>query len=84
MDDFQSFEVVLDGSNEQLVAVALVIRQSLNLSVDFILSKFVPSNVVLRGSKFLLESNSVLLGSSEKLLVQALDFSEFTDCAIHR
>jgi hypothetical protein len=61
MDDFQSFDVMLDGSNKELVAEALVIGEDFNLSVDFVLSKFVPGDVVLGGHKFLLESNSVFL-----------------------
>jgi hypothetical protein len=79
VDDFQSFLVVLDGSDEQLVAVALVVEEHFDLSVDLVLSEFVPGDVVLGGNKFLLESNSVLLGSNEKFLVQVLDFSEFGD-----
>ncbi len=84
MDNFQSFLVVLDGSNEELVAVALVIKEGFNLSVDFVLSKFVPSDVVLGGSKFLFESNSVFLGLNEELLVKALNFVEFGDGTIKR
>jgi hypothetical protein len=61
MNDFQSLLVVLNGSNEELVAVALVILEDLDFSVDFILSKFVPSDVVLGGDEFLFESDSVFL-----------------------
>ena len=61
MDDFQSLLVVLNGSNEELVAVALVILEGRDLSVDFVLSKFVPGDVVFSGDEFLLKSNSVLL-----------------------
>jgi hypothetical protein len=79
MDNFQSFLVVLDGSNEELVAVALVVKKNLNFSIDFVLSKFVPSNVVLGGNKFLFESNSVLLRCNEEFLVKILNFGEFGD-----
>ena len=61
MDDFQGFLVVLNGSNEELVAVALVILEGGDLSIDLILSEFVPGNVVLGGNKFGFESNSVFL-----------------------
>ena len=79
MDNFQSFLVVLDGSNEELVAVALVVKKDLNLSVDFILSEFVPSDVIFGSDEFLFESDSVLLGCDEKLLVKVLNFGEFGD-----
>jgi len=79
VDDFQSFLVVLDGSDEELVAVALVVKEDFDLSVDLVLSEFVPGDVVLGGSEFLLESNSVLLGGHEEFLVEVLDFSEFGD-----
>jgi hypothetical protein len=52
---------MLDGSNEELVAVALVVKKNFNFSIDFVLSKFIPSNVVLGSDEFLLESNSVFL-----------------------
>ena len=81
MDNFQSFLVVLDGSNEELVAVALVVKEDLNLSVDFVLSEFVPSDVVLGGDKFLFESDSVLLRCDEEFLVKVLNFGEFRDGA---
>jgi hypothetical protein len=79
VDDLQSFLVVLDGSNEKLVAVALVVLKNLDLSVDFILSEFVPGDVILGSNKLLLEPNSVLLRSDEKLLVQVLDLGELGD-----
>jgi len=79
VDDFQSLLVVLDGSNKELVAVALVVLEGRDLSVDFVLSKFVPGDVVLGGDEFLLESDSVLLRCDEELLVQVLDFCEFRD-----
>ena len=84
MDDFQSLLIVLDGSNEELIAVALVVLEGLDLSVDFVLSKFVPGNVVLGGDEFLLESDSVLLWGDEELLVQVLNFGEFGDSANRR
>jgi hypothetical protein len=52
---------VLDRSNEELVAVALVVKKNFNFSVDFVLSEFVPGNVILGGNKFLFKSNSVFL-----------------------
>jgi hypothetical protein len=61
MDDFQGFDVVLDGSNEELVAVALVVLEGGDLSVDLVLSEFVPGDIVLGGNEFLFESNSVFL-----------------------
>jgi len=79
VDDFQSLLVVLDGSDEQLVAVALVVLEDSDFSVDFILSEFVPGDVVLGGTQLLLESDSVLLGGNEEFLVQVLDFGEFGD-----
>ena len=81
MDNFQSFLVVLDGSNEELVAVALVIEEGFDLSVDFVLSEFAPGDVVLGSNELLLESNSVLLGCGEEFLVKVFDFSEFRDGA---
>jgi len=85
VNDLQSFLVVLDGSDEKLVAVALVVLEHLDLSVDLILSEFVPGDVVLGGNKLLLESNSVLLGCDEKLLVQVLDLGELGNsrCSDH-
>jgi hypothetical protein len=79
VDYFQSFLVVLDGSNEELVAEALVIEESFDFSVDFVLSKFVPSNVVLGSSKFLFESNSVFLRGGHEFLVEVLDFGELSN-----
>jgi hypothetical protein len=61
VDNFQSFLVVLERSNEELVAVALIVKKDLNFSIGFVLSEFVPGNVVLGGNKLLFESNSVLL-----------------------
>ena len=84
MNDFQSLLVVLNGSNEELVAVALVILEDLDFSVDFILSKFVPGDVVLGGHEFLFESDSVFLWGDKKLLVQVLNFSEFGDGSVYK
>jgi hypothetical protein len=79
VDDFEGFLVVLDGSDEELVAVALVVLEGLDLPVDLVLSEFVPGDVVLGGNEFLFESDSVLLGGDEELLVEVLDFGEFSD-----
>jgi hypothetical protein len=79
VDDFQGFLVVLDGSNEELVAVALVIEEGFDLSVDFVLSKFAPGDVVLGSNKLLLESDSVLLGCGEEFLVKVFNLCEFRD-----
>jgi len=62
---------------KRLVAVALVVKKTLDFSVNLVLSEFVPGNVVLGGNKFRLESNSVLLRCDEEFLVQVLDLSEF-------
>jgi hypothetical protein len=70
---------VLDGSNEELVAVALVVLEGLDLSVDLVLSEFVPGDVVLGGNEFLFESDSVLLGLGEEFLVKVLDLGEFAN-----
>lgn len=72
---------MLDGSDEELVAVALVVKKTLDFSVNLVLSEFVPGNVVLGGNKFRLESNSVLLRCDEEFLVQVLDLSEFGNSA---
>jgi hypothetical protein len=79
MDNLEGFLVVSEGSNEELVAEALVIEEGFDFSVDFVLSEFVPGDVVLGGNEFLFESDSVLLGGDEQLLVKVLDFSEFGD-----
>ena len=81
MNNFQCFLVVLDGSNKDLVAVALVVKEDFNLSIDFVLSKFVPSDVVLGSDKFLFESDSVFLGCDEEFLVKVLNFGELGDGA---
>jgi len=77
VDDFQSLLVVLDGSDEELVAVALVVLEDFDFSVNFVLSEFVPGDVVLGGDQLLLESDSVLLRGNKEFLVQVLDFGEF-------
>ncbi len=72
---------MLDGSNKELVAEALVVKKGFNLSVDFVLSKFVPSNVVLGCRKLLFKSNSIFLRCGEKFLVEVFNFSKLRNGA---
>lgn len=61
-DNFKCLLVSLDWSNEKLVAVALVVQKNLTLSSDFVLTGFVPGQVVLGVLQVFFELNSVLLG----------------------
>jgi hypothetical protein len=79
MDDLEGFLVVPEGPDEELVAEALVVEEGLDLPVDLVLSEFVPGDVVLGGNELLFESDSVLLGLGEQLLVEVLHFGEFGD-----
>jgi hypothetical protein len=81
-DGFKTFLVHLDGSNKELVAVTLVIEENLHLSVDFVLSKFVPSNVVFGLLKFFFESLSVFNGVIEEFSVEVHNFGEFSNSSL--
>jgi hypothetical protein len=78
-DGFKTFLVHLDGSNEKLVTVTLVIKEDFHLSVDFVLSKFVPSNVVFGLLEFFFESLSVFDGVIEEFSVEVHNFGEFSN-----
>jgi hypothetical protein len=78
-DDVEGLCVLLDGSDEELVAVALVVEEDFRLSGDLILSKFVPGDVVLGLSELLLEAGSVFLSLGPELLVKVHDLGEFSD-----
>jgi hypothetical protein len=76
LNDVEGLGVHLHGSDEKLVAVALVVEQHLDLSHDLVSSQLVPGHVVLRLQQLLLESGSVLLSLLEQLHVQVLHLSE--------
>lgn len=77
LDSFKGFLVHLDGAHKELVRVTLVIFKSFNLTLNFVSSKIVPSDVVLGIGKFLFKSNLIILGLNEELLVHFHDFGEF-------
>jgi hypothetical protein len=81
-DGFKTFLVHLDGSNEKLVTVTLVIKEDFHLSVDFVLSKFVPSNVVFGLLEFFFESLSVFDGIIEEFSVEVHNFCEFSNSGL--
>lgn len=78
-DDIKTFGVLLDWSNEKLVAVALVVEEDFWFSGDFILSEFVPGNIVFGVSELILEANSVFTSLGPQFLVKVHDLSEFFD-----
>jgi hypothetical protein len=78
-DDFKSLDVHLDGSHEELVAVALVVHQGLHLAVDLVNASLVPGEVVLGLLELVLEVLAVLNGVVEELSVQVHDLSELAD-----
>lgn len=78
-DDFKGFLVVLDGFDEELVAVALVIGEDLDLPGDFVPASLVPGKIVLGFLEDLLEAGSVIDGLLEELLVEVLDLGELLD-----
>jgi hypothetical protein len=78
-DDIKGFSILLDGSNEKLIAIALIIKEDFALSGDLVLSQLVPSNIIFGFSQLLLEVSSILLSLSPKFLVKVHHFGEFSD-----
>jgi hypothetical protein len=76
-DDIEGFSVLFDGSDEELVAVALVVKEDLRLSGDLVLSEFVPGDVVFGLLELLLEADSILTSLSPEFLVHVHDLGEF-------
>lgn len=74
---------MLNRSNEKLIAITLVIEENLNFSINFILSQFIPSNVVFSSNKFLFKSYSIFLGCNKQFLIKVLNFGEFRNSAIY-
>lgn len=75
-DNLKCLLVLFDGSNKELVAVALILLKTLNLSCDLISSGLIPSQVVLGLLEDLFVVFSVGDGRVEQFLVQGLDLGE--------
>jgi hypothetical protein len=78
-DGLESFLAVLNGTNEELVAVTLVVLEGLRLSVDLITACLVPSQVHLSLLELRLEVLTSSDGFVEQFLVEGQHLSEFTD-----
>ena len=57
----------------------MVVEEDFYLTVDLVLTGFIPGDVVLAINKLLLETLSVLTGLNVELLVHLHDFSELGD-----
>lgn len=75
-DDFEGFSVGLDWSDEELVAVALIVLKLGWSGDDLVSSGLVPSKVVFGFLELLFESLSVFSWLSDELLVEVHDSCE--------